>query len=298
MRSRDLLDLLLLAALWGASFLFMRVAAPEFGPFALVEVRVAIAAAVLLPLLLLRGGWPTLRAHAPRVAAVGVLNSAIPFALFSYAVLGITAGFAAILNAATPLAAALIGMLWLRERFRPAQWLGLAIGFAGVIVLVWGRVDFRPGSGLWSGTLAIGAALAATLAYGVGANYTRRYLPGVDALAIACGSQLAAAIVMLPPALLFLPAAAPSPLAWAMALLLAVASTAIAYILYFRLIAHVGAMRAAAVTFLIPAFATVWGALLLDEAVTLQMIAGGLVILAGTALTLGLGVRRRASAPT
>lgn len=300
MRTRDVIDLLLLAALWGASFLFMRVAAPEFGPFALVEVRVAIAAAALLPLLAWRGGLQSLVRHAGRVAVVGVLNSAIPFALFNYAVLGITAGFAAIINAATPLATALVGVVWLRERFRPSQWVGLAIGIAGVAVLLWGRIDLRPGGSVWSVTLATGAALAATLAYGIGGNYTRRKLAGVEPLALAAGSQACAAVATLPLAIAWWPPSMPSATAWLAALTLGVACTALAYILYFRLIRSVGAMRAAAVTFLIPMFATVWGAMFLDEAVTAQMVAGGAVILAGTALALNLVSapgRRAAGAP-
>ncbi len=153
MRPRDLTDFLLLAALWGASFLFMCVAAPAFGAFALVEVRVAIAAVFLLPLLAWRGGLAALRARAPTLAIVGVLNSAIPFVLFTYSTLTITAGLASIVNATVPLWAALVAWLWLRERIRAAQSLGLAIGLVGVVLLVRGRVEFDPGGTQWSTTL-------------------------------------------------------------------------------------------------------------------------------------------------
>jgi len=146
MRLRDALDLLLLAALWGASFLFMRIAVPSFGPLALAEVRVAIAALFLLGLMAARGGGAVLRAHVRPLATVGVLNSALPFVLFSYGTITLTAGFAAILNAATPLWTALLAWLWLRDRIRPLQWLGLAIGVAGVGVLTWGKIDFKPGA--------------------------------------------------------------------------------------------------------------------------------------------------------
>ena len=139
MKARDLTDLLLLAALWGASFLFMRIAVPQFGPVPLVAVRVAIAALALLPLLARRNELRQLRTHAPRLALLGALNSALPFVLLSYATLTVTAGFAAILNATTPLWTAVLGWLWLRTRITRAQWLGLALGLLGVTVLVWGK---------------------------------------------------------------------------------------------------------------------------------------------------------------
>lgn len=296
MKPRDLTDFLLLAALWGASFLFMRVAAPAFGAFALVEVRVAIAAAFLLPLLAWRGGLAALRAHAPTLAVVGVLNSAIPFVLFTYSTLTITAGFASILNATVPMWAALVAWLWLRERIRAAQWLGLAIGLAGVVLLVWGRIDLRPGGSQWSATLAIAAALLASLSYGVAANYTKRRLAGVNTLAVATGSQIAAALALAPFALATWPAAPVGVRDWAAAIALGVACTGLAYILYFRLIDRVGAMRAASVTFLIPLFGVLWGAVFLSEAITLQMAAGGAVILVGTALALGFVGAPRAAA--
>jgi drug/metabolite transporter (DMT)-like permease len=288
MRTRDLVDLVTLAALWGASFLFMRQAAPAFGPVALVQVRVTVAAAVLVALLLLRGERTALRTHAAALGFVGVMNSALPFVLLTYATLFVTGGFAAILNATTPMWTALVGWVWLRERLRRLQWLGLALGFAGVAALLWGRIDLRPHSTQWQVTLAIGAALLGAVAYGTSAAYARKRLAGVPALVVATGSQIAAAIVLLPASLFAWPAQTPGAGAWASALALAVACTALAYLLYFRLIARVGAVRAAAVTFLVPVFASLWGWLFLAEEFTLQMLAGGCVILAGTALALGL----------
>jgi len=295
MKTRDLTDLLLLAALWGASFLFMRVAAPAFGPFALVEVRVVIAAIFLAVLLALRGELRALRERPAHLMLLGVLNSALPFVLLTYAVLHVTAGFAAILNATTPMWAALIGWLWLRNAIRPLQWVGLAIGLTGVAVLVWGKASFTPTASQFGTTLALAAALVATGAYGLSANYTRRYLDGVSPLVMAAGSQISAAAALVIPAAVTWPDAPPPALAWASAITLGIACTGLAYLLYFRLLTRIGAVSTAAVTFLIPVFATGWGAMFLGETVTLQMIAGGGVILAGTALALGLWPRRRSA---
>jgi drug/metabolite transporter (DMT)-like permease len=288
MRTRDLIDLVLLAALWGASFLFMRLAAPEFGPLALVQVRVALAAAILAALLLARGGAGALRTFATPLIFVGVMNSAVPFCLLTYGTLTITGGFAAILNATTPIWSALLGWVWLREHIRPTQSWGLVIGVAGVVVLLWGHVDLRPGSSGWQATLAAGAVLLAAVAYGISATYAKKRLAGVPALVVATGSQVAAAVVMVPLAVFAWPAQTPGFTAWASAVALAVACTALAYLLYFRLIGRVGAVRAASVTFLVPVFATTWGALFLGEPLTAQMVVGGCIILAGTALALGL----------
>lgn len=298
MKTRDLVDLILLAALWGAAFLFMRIAAPVFGPVALVEVRVAIAAACLLALLGWRGGLHHLRSHAAPLLMVGVLHTAVPFVLFSYAVLSITSGFASILNATTPMWTALVAWLWLRQNFRAAQWLGLAIGMVGVAVLVWGKVDFKPGGTQWTATLAIGAGLLGAAAYGLAGNYAKRHLAGVNSLAVATGSQMGAAIVLLPFALWLWPQGSIDVRAWGAVAALGIACTALAYILYFRLLESVGAVRALAVTFLIPLFAVFWGGVFLEESVSAQMIVGGAIILLGTALALGLiGAPRAAAAP-
>lgn len=288
MRRGDAAELLALAALWGASFLFMRLGAGEFGPVALAGLRVAGAALLLMPLLALRGQLGMLRAHWRPVAVVGLTNSALPFLAYSYAALGITAGLSSIFNATSPLWGALIAWLWLKDGLTRSRLLGLAIGFAGVLGLAWDKASFRPGADGSATGWAVLACLAATLLYGWSANYTKRQLSGVAPLAVAAGSQLAAAVLLLLPMLWWWPAASPSATAWLAVALLALACTGLAYLLYFRLIARIGPANAIAVTFLIPAFAVLWGWLFLAEGLTPAMLLGCAVILLGTALATGL----------
>ncbi len=287
MKAFDIGELVLLAALWGASFLFMRLGAHEFGPIALAAVRVGLASAMLIPLLAARGQLVELRRHWKGLLLVGALNSAIPFALFSFAALSITAGLSSIVNATTPLWTAVVAFVWLRQGLTRWRVLGLVIGFAGVAFLAWDKASFKPGAdhtGLW----AVLACLGATLCYGLAANATRRYLTGVPPLAVATGSQFAAALMLAVPAAALWPAVPPGALAWGASFGLAALCTALAYILYFRLMSRVGPTNAVSVTFLIPLFAILWGALFLQEAITAQMVAGGAVVLVGIALALGL----------
>ncbi len=283
MKRRDFFDLFLLAALWGGSFLFMRIAAPEFGPIALVELRVGVAAVFLVVVMSLRCNVVVLRQYVVPVTVVGLINSAVPFCLLAYATLSITAGFASILNATTPMWGAIVAWLWLRDRLTFWRVVGLVVGFAGIVVLTWDKASFKADN---SG-LAILAGLTATLFYGLAASYTKKQLTGVDPLAIATGSQIGAAIVLLPLALLTWPTHQVSSAAWLSVLVMGVASTGVAYILFFRLIANVGPARAITVTFLVPIFAVLWGAVALDEKLTVQMFLGGIIVLAGTALSTG-----------
>ncbi|MBV8035731.1 DMT family transporter [Roseateles sp.] len=287
MKTFDIGELVLLAALWGASFLFMRLGAHEFGPIALAAVRVGLASVMLIPLLASRGQMAALRTHWKGLLLVGALNSAIPFALFSFAALSITAGLSSIVNATTPLWTAIVAFVWLRQGLTPLRVLGLVIGFAGVAFLAWDKASFKAGAD-HSGLFAVGACAMATLCYGLAANATRRYLAGVSPLAVATGSQFAAALLLALPAAWLWPAAMPGGVAWGAALALAALCTALAYILYFRLMSRVGPTNAVSVTFLIPLFAILWGAVFLGEAVTAQMVAGGAVVLVGIALALGL----------
>jgi drug/metabolite transporter (DMT)-like permease len=292
MRARDAAELILLGALWGASFLFMRIGVPEFGPLALVFVRVAGASLLLLPLLQARGQMAALRTHWRPLLVVGLSNSALPFVLFTAAALVLTAGLSGIFNATAPLWGALVAWLWLNDRPTPMRALGIAIGFAGVLGLAWDRAGLKSdGHGL-SAAAGIACCIAATLCYGFSVNYTKRRLTGVPPLAVAAGSQLAATVATALPAWWFWPAQMPGTRAWLAVAVLALACTGLAYLLYFRLIAHVGPAQAIAVTYLIPAFAIGWGALFLGEAITLPMLLGCAVVLLGTALATGFIGRR------
>jgi drug/metabolite transporter (DMT)-like permease len=287
-RSRDLAELVLLAALWGASFLFMRLGAADFGPAALLFLRLAGAALVLLPILAWRGQWPALRQHWRPIVTVGVINSLLPFAAFITAALVLSAGLSSILNATAPLWTALIGWVVFADKPDRGRALGLGLGFAGVLLLAWDQASLKAGDHGVSPALGIGLCLAATLLYGIGAHFTRRHLTGVPPLAVATGTQAGSAVFAIVPALLWWPEQMPGAAAWGAAAALAVACTALAYVLYFRLIAHIGAGNAITVTFLIPAFGIGWGVLLLGETLDAQVIAGCAVIVLGTALATGV----------
>ena len=290
MRSKDTLNLLILAALWGASFLFMRIAVPEFGPIVLAELRVVIASLFLLPILMMRADVGELRTHWKKLATVGTVNSALPFMLLPFATLYLTGGFASILNATSPLWAALIAWIWLSAKLDVSRLTGLVIGFGGVVVLVWNKASFDLGGV----TLAIIAAILASVFYGIGANYTKKYMQGMTPLTIATGSQLAAALVLLPGAIALWPDGPVSIQAWAAIITMGIFSTGIAYIIYFRLIANVGPASAITVTYLVPGFAVFWGAIVIDEKLTTSMVIGCAIILFGTALATGLMSLRRA----
>jgi len=284
MKTRDLVDLLVLGAIWGASFLFMRVAAPEFGAVPLITARVGIAAVFLIVVLARRGGLHEIYRNAARLTFLGAINSAIPFTLFAYAVLSVTAGFAAVLNSTAPLFGALVAFVWLRDRPAPTRIAGLIVGFAGVLVLVWGRVSVANDGG----GFAVLAGLTAAVLYGIAANYVKKRLSHVDSLVIATGSLVAATVLLLPLAVVYWPETAPSTTSWVSAVLLAVICTGIAYILYFRLLSRIGPSKTLAVTYLIPMFGVLWGYLILREPVTASMMVGCAVILLGTTLATGM----------
>lgn len=285
MKKSDTVTLILLSALWGGSYVFLRLSAGEFGAFALAAIRALGAAAILVPLLVVTGGLPALRRHWKPIAIVGLTNCALPFVLYSYAAEAIPAGLSALFSATTPLFAAAIGWLWLGDKLSRARLLGLPLGFAGVLLMA-RATNGGQAAGAATGW-AIGACLLATLAYGLSANLTKRYLHGVPPLAVAAGGQLATALVLVGPAVHLWPTTPPSLRGWLAVAALAIGSTAVAYVLFFRLIARVGPARGMTIGFLIPAFGTLWGALFLGEAVTAKMVLGGAVILAGTGLTTG-----------
>jgi len=286
-------EFILLSALWGASFLFMRLGAAEFGALPTAAVRVSIASVFLLPLLLARGLWPALVEHRKKLLVLGMLNSGLPFAAISFALLSLSTGLSSLLNATVPLFGALVAWVWLKDRPHGLKVLGLLIGFVGVAMLAWGKASFKPdASGLSSGW-AVVACLFACLCYGISASYTKRFFSGVPSLVIATGSQMGAAIGLCLPTLWLWPAKMPSATAWLALLAVGVLCTGIAYVLYFRLIEKIGAAGSLTVTFLIPVFAVFYGAIFLGESVTPWMLVCGSIIFLGTALSVDIFKLRR-----
>ena len=273
--------LITLAALWGGSFVFMRVAVPALGAIPLAYVRVSIAAAVLLAIAFAQRRIPPFRTRWRELAVVGVVNSAIPFSLFCYAELYISASAGAVLNATAPFFAVIAGAVWLAQPVTKTKLAGTALGMLGVVVLV----GLQPGATTPDVLVAVAACLVAAICYALAGVYTKRALSDVPSHAIACASQVFAALALMP----LLPfTTIPGPLngvVVANVLALAIGSTAIAYLIYFKLISDVGPQRALAVTFLIPLFGVLWGALFLGEPLTLNLLVGATLVVAGTIVT-------------
>ena len=290
--ARDLADHILLSALWGGSFLFMRVAVPEFGPFPLMGLRCLIGALTLLALLWWTGGVSRLARQQWSGMAVGVLNSAIPFVLLAYAALSISSGMLSVINSMVPFWGALIGWLWLGSSLTRWQMVGLVVSFIGVAVLVGGGTKSLSVNSV-HGLMAIAAGIAATIFYGFSANFTKRFLDGSDAVANATNSQIGAAAVLLLPTILLWPDTKISQTAWLSIFALGFFCTGLAYILFFRLVTRIGASGAVTVVFVVPLFAASLGALLLDEVISLPMVVAAVFIIVGSALSLQLIPRKK-----
>lgn len=281
-------DFLLLAAIWGSSFLFMRIATADLGALPTAALRVAMASLFLWPLLWLRGQTGLLRKHWRPVLFVGVLNSGLPFVLFAFAVMHISTGLSSILNATVPLFGALVAWAWLGDKPGLSRGLGLAIGFGGIVLLAGGQVGFKSPDGGLPPVWAVLACLLATTCYALAASFTKKHIPTLPSLVTATGSQIGATLALALPALWWPPDHLPGLHTWAALGVLGVVCTGVAYVLYFRLIERAGPSRALAVTYLIPVFALVYGQLLLGETVTLWMLLCGAIVLSGTALASGL----------
>lgn len=272
------LELIVLGAIWGGSFLFMRIAVPEFGAAPLVEVRLALGAVILSPFLWRERARFT-RARWIRLAGIAAINSAIPFLLFAWAAHRAPAGIGAITNSMAVCFAALFGYLLYREPIGWRRALGLAFGFLGVVVLASGHTS---GGGVWLATTA--GTIAACL-YGLGANLIRRHGAGIPSGALAAATLLCSALLLAPMSVLTWPSHTVSAVAWLSALLLGGLCTGAAFVMYYRLIARIGAMRAAAVTYLVPLFGVLWAWLVLGEAPTATMGVAAALILGGVALS-------------
>ncbi|NJL79361.1 MAG: DMT family transporter [Richelia sp. SM2_1_7] len=277
MKILDVLELLLLAAVWGASFLFMRIASPVLGPVWLIELRVLLAGLILLLFVIKLGLITEIRRKLVPLLMVGCINSAIPFVLFAYASLSLPAGFTSILNATTPLFGTMLSFIWLKEKLTISRIVGFVLGFAGVVVLVgWKTVSVTQ-----SFNLAVTAGLSAAFLYAIAAPYTKKYLSDVSPFVIAAGSQLSAALIILFFTPFTIPSSVPTLQIIFAVIALSLFCTALAYILYFRLIQNIGVTKSLTVTYLIPIFAMLWGMLFLKEPITTSMIIGCFFILSG-----------------
>lgn len=271
-------ELALLGAIWGASFLFMRVAANDFGPVPLVELRLGLGALVLLPFLWRARALFPPRAW-PKLALIGLVNSALPFLLFAWAAQRAPAGIGAIANAMTVLFTALVGHLFFGERIGGRRALALMAGFAGVVVLASGKV-----AGMSVGW-AVVAGATASLLYGFGINLVRRDLTGLPAAAVAAATLGSGAVLLAPLAVASWPSQPVPAASWLSAAMLGVLCTGIAFVMSYRLIARIGASRASTVTYLIPLFGVAWAWLLLDEPLTWTMALAGVIILGSVAFS-------------
>jgi len=280
MRASDIFRLVLLAAIWGGSFVFLRVVAPALGPIVTADLRVLIAWGALTIYLWATGIGVNWRRFWQQYLVIGAFNAALPFFLFAFAALHIPASYSAILNATSPFFGALFAGLWLGEKITVLKSMGFVFGIAGVGLVTGVAPNAVDNSSRW----AMAACLLAAVSYGFVSVYTKRFAAAVNPRAIAGGSQLIAALLLLP----FIPLApAPGPVSLFIAvnmILFALLSSGVAFLLYYRLIADIGPTKALTVTFLMPAFTMIWAALFLGETITAVMIVGCALILTGTAL--------------
>jgi len=278
---RDISELIFLSAIWGSSFLFLRLTSPVFGPIFLIEMRVLSGLAVLLPLVLFLGKRAEFQKHWKMIATVSLMNMAIPFCFFAFSAVYIGAGLLSIINATVPIFSACVAYVVYKERLSRSSLLGLLIGFLGVVVLMF-NPDESFGS---SGWLAILSALLACLLYGTAINLTVNNLQGVSGLTITAGGLFVSSLVLLPFALWARPEVLPVGNIWWSVFALGIVCTGFGFVMFYRLIDRIGAGRAIMTTYLIPVFSILWGNIFLGESVTLIMVVGCILVLLGVGLT-------------
>jgi drug/metabolite transporter (DMT)-like permease len=292
MRPQDAARLIVLSALWGGSFIFIRIAAPVLGPVVLVWTRVLLAGLTLLAVALIMHRPLAIRRFWRQYLVLGAINSALPFLLIAAAELHLSASLAAVLNATSPLFGAVIAFFWIRDPLTPRKLAGLFLGITGVAILAgWSPITLDAVV-----ALSIVASLLGAASYGLASVYTKARVRNAPALGMAVGSQLAASLLLTPFVPFTWPAATPSSTVLLCTLALALGSTALAYVLFFRLVVDVGPTKALTVTFLVPIFGVLWGSLFLGETITASTLAGCAVILAGTALVVGVRLPQRVTA--
>lgn len=276
----DSFRLILLSSLWGLSFIFMRVAVPEFGPVPLILVRMGVGALFLFPLLMTVRYMTLVWQNKGQLFLLGLVNHVLPFCLLAVATTRLEAGFTSLINATTPIFTAILGALFFATPILRPQYVGLALALLGVYVLSADRLDFQLGGDGWF----ILAVMGATFCYGIATNYSRQYLSHLPVRVLAAGSVLMSTLILLVPGLLLWPTEPISVQAWGNGLSLAALSTAVAFLIYFGLLNSAGATATSTVTFLVPVSTLIWGFVLLGEVLTMQMLIGMIITLLGTAI--------------
>ncbi|MCG3881001.1 DMT family transporter [Psychrobacter sp. Ps3] len=292
MSRRDLIIFISLSFMWSLSFIFYRVGVPEFGSMSFASLRVIFAGITMLVFVMFNPSHlAAVRQHWKLLTVVGLVSTAIPFVLFSYAAQAVNAGVLAVLNAAVPMMSGFIASTFFNDKLSKKQTLGLFIGIAGVIILMSESLFGGAVTDLSSGLLPMGYALLGCVGYAVGANVTKNYLQDTSPVAITIGAMLIASVVMLPVAIYEFPYGQTISLkAWVSVVCIGVFSTAIAFIFINELIKSIGPMRATSITLVIPIFAIIFGYILLGEALDTAAIIGSAVILVGTYLSLNLSL--------
>jgi drug/metabolite transporter (DMT)-like permease len=285
MRPHSIFELLLLSFFWGSSFLLIQIGVAEFGPPALIFLRTMLAGLVLVLILIFRNEVRLLVHHWKNFLPLGLLDSTLPYLLSAYAALHIPSGTISVINAVTPLWGALVAWLWLGIHLTLTSAMGLLIGLLGITFLVWDRFELA----LSDSTFALVAAVCGPVCYALSACYAKKYLSGFSPFVNATGSSLTSGVLLLPLAWYWWPTEPVSATAWSAALVLAVLCSAVAYVLYYRLIQHIGPARAMTVSYLVPVVGLFWGWMLMDEHFTLRTLLGVLLIFSGLALANGLG---------
>ena len=274
MESKDWLLLITLAAIWGSAFMFIKISAVDFGPILLVALRLLIAGLVFMPLLLRHKYRLLFKSHLPGIFIIAIISNALPFTLFAFASLGATSNMLGILNGTTAFITTVIAYFWLNESISTKQVIGLGLGFIGILILV------NPANGSTT-ILASICALIGSICYAFNATYLQKYHSNSNKKVLIGWSMLFGGLMMMPIAAFNLPNALPSINSFLALLWLAVVSTGIGYLVFVRLIDKIGAVKTATLTYLLPVFSIIWGAIFLEEQITLIIFGGFIFVMMG-----------------
>ena len=274
MELKNWILLILLGAVWGSAFMFIKISADDFGPILLVNLRLLLAGALFLPFLLRKKYLAHFKSHFPGILILSIFSNAFPFTMFSYASLGATSNMLGILNGATAFMTMVVAYFWLKESISLKQMFGIILGFLGILVLV------NPANG--SATLgASGFALVGALSYSFSGVYIQKYQLNANKFVLIGWAMLFGGLLLTPLSFFNLPDQIPDNNAIAALMWLGIVSTGIAYLGYIRLIEQIGAVRTSTVTYLLPVFSIIWGSIFLQEKITWIIFGGFIFVMIG-----------------